>query len=106
MIVTVGDASATCPRSVGDIWKRSLVAIIWKPGFNVNDFNFSLLLLQILDGASVMKTLTRIVAKDHFLEIKPKVTAVVQFLEKHGEHPVKCVHSRIVVRRLSIHSFI
>ena len=25
MIVTVGDASATCPRSVGDIWKRSLL---------------------------------------------------------------------------------
>ena len=24
MIVTVGDASATCPRSVGDIWKQSL----------------------------------------------------------------------------------
>ena len=25
MIVTVGDASATCPQSVGDIWKRSLL---------------------------------------------------------------------------------
>ena len=25
MIVTVVDASATCPRSVGDIWKRSLL---------------------------------------------------------------------------------
>ena len=25
MIVTDGDASATCPRSVTDIWKRSLL---------------------------------------------------------------------------------
>ena len=52
-----------------------------------------------------MKTLIRIVAKDLSLEIKPKVTVVAQFLEKHGEHPVKCAHSRIVVSRLFIYSF-
>ena len=37
-VATYCDTSATCPRSVGDIWKRSItVTIIWKQGFDMKN---------------------------------------------------------------------